>query len=87
MPYLSLNCNWQASFNSGKSKYSGGAPACPRPIPEWQKGIANFFPKSPGPRNEAKDDDDDDDDDDQPMAGGSKQIEVEVPDKENIDQK
>ncbi|XP_064610029.1 PCNA-associated factor-like isoform X2 [Liolophura sinensis] len=29
------------------NKYGGGNVACPRPVPDWQKGISNFFPKSP----------------------------------------
>ncbi|XP_045163073.1 PCNA-associated factor-like isoform X2 [Mercenaria mercenaria] len=30
---------------SGKAagKYAGGNPVCPRPTPEWQKGIGGFF--------------------------------------------
>ncbi|XP_053497574.1 PCNA-associated factor [Ictalurus furcatus] len=27
----------------GKNKYAGGNPVCPRPTPEWQKGIGDFF--------------------------------------------
>ncbi|KAL4221124.1 hypothetical protein ACF0H5_019383 [Mactra antiquata] len=31
---------------SGKSgKYAGGNPVCPRPTPEWQKGIGGFLSK------------------------------------------
>ncbi|KAI8796074.1 PCNA-associated factor [Biomphalaria glabrata] len=30
---------------SGKNKYGGGNPVCPRPTPEWQKEISNFFVK------------------------------------------
>lgn len=29
--------------NSKASKYAGGNPVCPRPTPEWQKGIGSFF--------------------------------------------
>lgn len=29
------------------NKYGGGNVVCPRPVPDWQKGISNFFPKSP----------------------------------------
>ncbi|XP_025087701.1 PCNA-associated factor-like isoform X2 [Pomacea canaliculata] len=31
---------------SGK-KYAGGNPVCPRPTPDWQKGIDSFFTKKP----------------------------------------
>ncbi|CAL8291959.1 unnamed protein product [Boreogadus saida] len=26
-----------------KGKYAGGNPVCPRPTPDWQKGIGDFF--------------------------------------------
>ncbi|KAM3870063.1 PCNA-associated factor [Diretmus argenteus] len=26
-----------------KGKYAGGNPVCPRPTPNWQKGIGDFF--------------------------------------------
>ncbi|XP_061198001.1 PCNA-associated factor-like isoform X2 [Saccostrea echinata] len=30
--------------SSGKTgKYAGGNPVCPRPTPDWQKGINSFF--------------------------------------------
>jgi len=29
------------------SKYAGGNAACPRPTPEWQKGIGSFLTKTP----------------------------------------
>ena len=28
-------------------KYAGGNPVCPRPTPDWQKGISAFLLKSP----------------------------------------
>ncbi|PVD39306.1 hypothetical protein C0Q70_01935 [Pomacea canaliculata] len=28
-------------------KYAGGNPVCPRPTPDWQKGIDSFFTKKP----------------------------------------
>ncbi|XP_062858934.1 PCNA-associated factor [Trichomycterus rosablanca] len=31
------------SGTPGKSKYAGGNPVCPRPTPQWQKGIGDFF--------------------------------------------
>ncbi|KAJ8321228.1 hypothetical protein KUTeg_001222, partial [Tegillarca granosa] len=35
---------FNTSLTSGKaSKYAGGNPVCPRPTPEWQKGIGSFF--------------------------------------------
>ena len=33
---------------AGKNeKYAGGNPVCPRPTPEWQKGIGAFMNKKP----------------------------------------
>lgn len=62
---------------SGKSKYSGGAPACPRPTPEWQKDITNFFGKSTKVKP----------DDDGAMPGGSADPDKEIIEdqKENVD--
>lgn len=34
------------------SKYAGGNAVCPRPTPEWQKGIGSFLTKTP---NKSKD--------------------------------
>ena len=28
---------------AAKGKYAGGNPVCPRPTPNWQKGIGDFF--------------------------------------------
>ncbi|XP_059164778.1 PCNA-associated factor-like [Physella acuta] len=33
---------------AGKGKYAGGNPVCPRPTPDWQKGISTFFTKPSG---------------------------------------
>lgn len=29
--------------STAKGKYAGGNPVCPRPTPNWQKGIGDFF--------------------------------------------
>ncbi|KAK7891293.1 hypothetical protein WMY93_023256 [Mugilogobius chulae] len=37
-----------------KNKYAGGNPVCPRPTPDWQKGIGDFFggpPRKPEKEN------------------------------------
>ena len=34
-------------YNTTLGKYSGGNAACPRPTPEWQKGIGMFLTKKP----------------------------------------
>ncbi|CAL8360674.1 unnamed protein product [Lota lota] len=31
------------SGTPAKGKYAGGNPVCPRPTPNWQKGIGDFF--------------------------------------------
>ncbi len=44
------NCeNWKFTYLfAGKvGKYAGGNVVCPRPTPEWQKGIGMFLVKSP----------------------------------------
>ena len=33
--------------NTYAGKYAGGNPVCPRPTPDWQKGINSFFSKKP----------------------------------------
>ncbi|KAK7502429.1 hypothetical protein BaRGS_00006382 [Batillaria attramentaria] len=30
-----------------RKKYGGGNPVCPRPTPDWQKGIGSFLVKKP----------------------------------------
>ncbi|XP_069108641.1 PCNA-associated factor-like [Argopecten irradians] len=42
---------------SGKGKYAGGNPVCPRPTPEWQKGIGMFLKKSPSKSTEKENSD------------------------------
>ncbi|XP_060069323.1 PCNA-associated factor-like [Ylistrum balloti] len=42
---------------SGKGKYAGGNPACPRPTPDWQKGIGMFLKKSPSKSTEKENSD------------------------------
>lgn len=36
-----------AHGNTYAGKYAGGNPVCPRPTPDWQKGINSFFSKKP----------------------------------------
>jgi hypothetical protein len=35
------------------AKHAGGNPYCPRPTPEWQKGIGTFLVQSPKGKNSA----------------------------------
>ncbi|KAJ8022044.1 PCNA-associated factor [Holothuria leucospilota] len=39
--------NSTSPTGSKSNKHSGGNPYCPRPTPEWQKEITNFFIKKP----------------------------------------
>ncbi|KAK5866757.1 hypothetical protein PBY51_011307 [Eleginops maclovinus] len=55
----SSSANAQSSTSSqastpAKGKYAGGNPVCPRPTPDWQKGIGDFFggpPRKPEKEN------------------------------------
>ncbi|XP_031168964.1 PCNA-associated factor [Sander lucioperca] len=57
------------STTPAKGKYAGGNPVCPRPTPDWQKGIGDFFggpPRKPEKENQKPQEVEDDEE-----AGGS----------------
>lgn len=52
---MELSCVFKVNFISlhyfcitgkGGNKYAGGNPVCPRPTPDWQKGIGMFLSPS-----------------------------------------
>ncbi|KAK6176965.1 PCNA-associated factor [Patella vulgata] len=54
------------------NKYGGGNPVCPRPTPQWQKGITNFFINGKKDKeNSAPATITSEDIEDEPVAGGS----------------
>ncbi|KAK7113395.1 PCNA-associated factor-like isoform X2 [Littorina saxatilis] len=45
----SAGCSSSANLGASPAgKYAGGNPVCPRPTPDWQKGIGTFFQSKPG---------------------------------------
>ncbi|KAF3855437.1 hypothetical protein F7725_023492 [Dissostichus mawsoni] len=43
-----------AAYRKAKGKYAGGNLVCPRPTPDWQKGIGDFFGGPPRKPEEEK---------------------------------
>ncbi|XP_043084351.1 PCNA-associated factor [Puntigrus tetrazona] len=58
------------SGTPAKNKYMGGNPVCPRPTPQWQKGIGDFF-GGPGRKPEKEIFHPTSDDEEEEQAGGS----------------
>lgn len=71
--------NSTSPTGSKSNKHSGGNPYCPRPTPEWQKEITNFFIKKPKQQTSAGKENEDPEMNESGASSSSKSIAKDMP--------